>query len=123
MVTATIVFAVLFLLGAAVQYNDPDPLRWILIYLAAAGTSSLAAFRSVPRSVPVAVGIVALAWAATLAPEIVGRGDFFAMFRGWEMASVDIEESREFYGLLIIAFWMAVLTAVPAAARVQRYRR
>jgi hypothetical protein len=29
-------FAALFLLGAIVQINDPDPLRWMLLYLAAA---------------------------------------------------------------------------------------
>lgn len=35
-----IILAVLFLLFAAVQFNDPDPLVWILIY----GSVSLVAF-------------------------------------------------------------------------------
>ena len=43
------------------------------------------------------------------------------MFGAFEMRSVGIEESREMYGLLIIAAWMAGL-AVRARRRAARER-
>jgi hypothetical protein len=106
-----LIFGLLFLVGAAVQYNDPDPLRWAAIYLAAAVTSFAAALGRLTRPVPILVGIVALIWAAMLAPRVFEHGEFASMFSGWEMANTEVEESREFWGLLIIAGWMAVLTA------------
>jgi len=122
MVAAAVIFGLLFLVGAAVQYNDPDPLRWALIYLAAAVVSFAAVLGKSHRAVPVLIGICALTWAATLAPEVLGRAEFAAMFRSWEMADIHIEQSREFWGLLIIAGWMGALTAFPQAARLRRYR-
>jgi hypothetical protein len=32
------------------------------------------------------------------------------MFGAWEMKDTGVEESREMYGLLIVAGWMVVLT-------------
>ncbi|MDQ3996935.1 MAG: hypothetical protein M3303_07940 [Gemmatimonadota bacterium] len=55
------------------------------------------------------LGAVALAWALTLAPRVVGGVPFREMFGALEMRTVGLEESREMYGLLIIAAWMAVL--------------
>jgi hypothetical protein len=62
--------------------------------------------------------VVTLAWAVTLAPHVVGRVPFGEMFGAFEMKNVGIEESREMYGLVIIAAWMAVL-----ALRAQRQNR
>ena len=63
----------------------------------------------------VAAGIAAitLVWAATIAPRVIGKVPFGAMFAEFEMANAGIEESREMYGLLIITLWM---TAVAIAA-------
>jgi hypothetical protein len=122
MVAAAIIFGLLFLLGAAVQYNDPDPLGWVLVYLAASIASFVRAMGRLPRTVPAVVGVCALAWAATLAREVLRRGEFINMFGAWEMASTGVEEAREFWGLVIIAGWMAVLTAFPRASPVHRYR-
>ena len=102
-------FALLFLFGAAVQFNDPDPLGWAAIYLAAAINSGLAALGRAPWIGATAVLVVALAWAATLAPAVVGKVPFSSMFGDWEMAITGVEESREMYGLVIIAAWMAVV--------------
>ena len=99
----------LFTLGAVVQVNDPDPLRWIAVYALAAAACLLSLLRRLHWALPALLGAVALAWAATLAPRVVGRVPFRDMFGALEMRSVDIEESREMYGLLIIAAWMAVL--------------
>ena len=119
---AAIVFGLLFLLGAVVQYNDPDPLGWMLIYLAAALASLARAMGRLPRAVPAVVGLMALGWAAPLAPQVLGRGEFTSMFGAWEMADSGIEMSREFWGLMMIAAWMAVLTVFHRASRTHRYR-
>ncbi|HEX8693799.1 MAG TPA: transmembrane 220 family protein [Longimicrobium sp.] len=109
--------AALFVFAAAVQYNDPDPLRWMALYLAAAAACGLAAAGRLPRWLPAAVGLAALAWAAALAPGVWGRvrpGDLFAE---WEMANTAVEEARETGGLLIVAAWMLVLAVVPRGWR------
>jgi len=102
--------ALLFVFAAAVQYNDPDPLRWMAIYLAAAAACVLALLGRLRWFVPAAVGLVALAWAATLAPHVLGHVRMGEMVEAWEMKDVRVEEGREMYGLLIVAAWMAVLT-------------
>ncbi|MFL5384511.1 MAG: transmembrane 220 family protein [Longimicrobiaceae bacterium] len=104
------VMAALFVFAAAVQYNDPDPLRWMAIYLASAAACVLALLRRRPRWLPVVVGLAALAWAATLSPHVLGRVGMGEMVQAWEMKDVRVEEGREMYGLLIVAGWMAVLT-------------
>jgi hypothetical protein len=119
---ASIILGLLFLLGAGVQFNDPDPFNWVVIYLAASVASFGRAMGRLPRAVPAVVGLIALAWAATLAPQVLGRGEFTSMFGAWEMANTGIEISREFWGLVVIAGWMAALTAFPRPSRVHRYR-
>jgi hypothetical protein len=101
--------AALFVFAAAVQYNDPDPLRWMAIYLAAAAACVLAVLRRLPRWLPIVVGLAALVWAATLSPHVLGRVRMGEMVQAWEMKDVRVEEGREMYGLLIVAGWMAVL--------------
>jgi hypothetical protein len=68
------VMALLFLFATAVQYNDPDPLRWMAIY-GLAGFVSLQAARArlTPHWGLVVVGLVALGWAALIGPTIVGK--------------------------------------------------
>jgi transmembrane protein TMEM220 len=116
---ANAVMLLLFTLGAAVQLNDPDPVRWFAIYALAAAACLLSLLRRIHWALPALLCAVALAWAATLAPRVVGRVPFREMFGAFEMRNVGIEESREMYGLLIIAAWMAVvaLRARPPAGR------
>jgi hypothetical protein len=101
--------ALLFIFAALVQYNDPDPVGWIGLYLAAAGACLWSWKRPGQVLVPAAVGGIALAWALTLVPGVVGKVPFLEMFSAWEMKNVGVEESREMYGLLIVVFWMLVL--------------
>jgi hypothetical protein len=112
-------FLLLFAFSVVVQVNDPDPLRWIAIY-SVAGLACLMA-EHLHWFVFSAIGIVALAWATTLAPNIIGRVPFLEMFQEFEMKSAAVEESREMYGLLLIAGWMTVL-AVRAFSRSRRAR-
>ena len=109
----------LFTLGAVVQVNDPDPVRWIAVYALAAAACLLSLLRRLHWTLPALLGAAALAWAATLAPRVVGRVPLGDMFREFEMRNVGIEESREMYGLLIIAAWMAAL-ALRARRRATR---
>jgi hypothetical protein len=99
----------LFTFAAAVQFNDPDPARWIVVYALAAVGCLLSLLGRLHWTLPAVLGAVAVLWASTLAPGVVGRVPFGEMFGAFEMENLGIEESREMYGLLIIAAWMAVL--------------
>lgn len=101
--------ALLFVFAALVQYNDPDPLRWMGLYLAAAGACIWAWKQPQQVLAPALVGAIALVWALTLAPEVVGKVPFGEMFSAWEMKNTGVEESREMYGLAIVGGWMLVL--------------
>jgi hypothetical protein len=100
-------FLLLFAFSVVVQVNDPDPLPWIAIYSAAALACLVSG--QLHWIFPAGVGLVALAWAATLAPGVIGTVPFLAMFEEFEMKNIGVEESREMYGLLLVAGWMAVL--------------
>lgn len=102
-------FALLFVLAVIVNLNDPDPIAWVLIYAAAAWTSFLAVLGRPSRALASAVAAVALLWAATIVPRVVGKVPFGDMFGAWEMQNAGVEESREMYGLLLIALWMAAI--------------
>jgi hypothetical protein len=106
---ANYLMAAAFLFSAIVQYNDPDPARWILIYGLAFVACVLAITRRLSWMFPAAIGIAALAWAITLAPGVVGRVAFAELFEAFEMKDERVEVAREVGGLLIIAFWMAAL--------------
>jgi hypothetical protein len=109
--------ALMFTFSVIVQANDPDPWRWMLLYGVAAGACLLAFRRGLRWWVPAVVGVIALIWSATIAPRVVGRVAFLDMFEEFEMKNAGIEESREMYGLLLVALWMAVLTARAALQR------
>jgi hypothetical protein len=103
------VFTALFLFSIAVQYNDPDPVRWMAIYAFATLACLLEFARTVRWTFPAGVGLIAVSWASSIAPQVhnVRIGDLFQQF---EMKNEMIEEAREIGGLLIVAFWMIVLT-------------
>jgi len=106
---ADALFLLLFVFSVIVQVNDPDPLAWIAIYGAAAVACLLSLMGRLPWWFAVATGIVALAWAATIAPRVIGQVPFLDMFAEFEMKDIGVEESREMYGLLLIGGWMAIL--------------
>lgn len=95
---AGVLMILLFLAAAAVQYNDPDPAIWILVYLAAAVDTALVLARRLVWQAPLALAVATLVWALTLVPAAHGQG--------W---SFDGEETRELGGLVIISLWSAVL--------------
>jgi hypothetical protein len=100
-----LILAVMFLLFAFVQVNDPDPVLWILIYGSMAVVCILAAFRVYSRIALVILLVAFLAYAIILLPgfnEWLKQDDKSALFD--DIAKMDhiyIEETREFLGLLI----------------------
>ena len=116
------VMALLFAVAVAVQYNDPDPVRWMALYGAAFVIALMAAVRGRGPIVAAAgVGAVALVWGLYWA---VTSGTpltlYEHMFDSWEMKNTSIEEAREASGLFIVALWMAI---VAAQSRKQALRR
>jgi hypothetical protein len=103
------VMIVLFVFSAAVQLNDPDPWLWMPVYLAAAAVAWLETRRRATVVVAMAIALGSVAWAVAIAPRVMGRVRFLDMFGAWEMQNTGIEESREMYGLLIVAVWMAAV--------------
>jgi hypothetical protein len=107
-----------FAFSVVVQLNDPDPYAWVAIYALAAAACLLELRGRGGWPFPTVVGAVAVVWAAVISLRVLGRVPFIEMFGAFEMKNVGIEESREMYGLLIIAGWMVVLAV--RAARLSR---
>ena len=105
-----------FLFSIAVQFNDPDPLPWIAIYGLGAAACASGLLDRGHWAFPVTVGAIAMAWAATIAPRVLRRTPFLDMFEAFEMRDLGVEESREMYGLAVVAAWMAVLAVRMARA-------
>lgn len=99
--------ALVFLFSTVVQVNDPDPVRWIAIYGLATVASVSSWLGRVRSWLPALVAPLALAWAVSIAPRVVGRVPLGDMFGAFEMRDTGVEESREMYGLLLVAGWMA----------------
>lgn len=97
-----IIVGALFLYMAYIQFNDPDPLYWIVVY---SGTAAVALARGLGKSsefwTVILVGAVA-AGMIVAAPgfvEFMAAGDVAAM--GDMNNASYVEPAREFGGLLI----------------------
>jgi hypothetical protein len=109
-------FAGLFLFAAALQYNDPDPLRWVAIYVAAAVSCAMTARGRTDWPISAVTAGIALGWALVLLPH-AWRVPPFEMFNAWEMADERIEVAREMYGLLLVFGACAVFARHQWSAR------
>ena len=99
-----LILALLFILFAYFQLNDPDPWLWITIYLVVAGICAFAAFGKSNRWV-IIIGIAGLTiyWAMLLPDFIAWLGEGMPTITGsMKAASPHIELVREFLGLLIL---------------------
>ena len=106
---ADVLLLLVFAFGVAVQFNDPDPLAWAAIYGLAALACVLSLLGRLRAWFPAVIAAVAVVWAIYIAPRVLGRVPFLEMFGALEMKDLGVEESREMYGLLLIAAWMIVL--------------
>lgn len=118
-VVANVLMLLAFAFSVLVQVNDPDPLAWVTIYCLAAVGCALSIVRRGHWAFPALVGIAAAVWASVIAPRVLGQVPFVDMFGAFEMENMGVEESREMYGLLIVAGWMAVV-AIVSGQRAQR---
>lgn len=62
----------------------------------------------VVRTAALLVGLVALLWAAGIWTGVDHALVPWRMFDQWEMKDIAVEETREIFGLLIVATWMVV---------------
>ena len=93
-------FAVLSVISAALQYNDPDPIIWILIWGISAIISFLFFLNKISFIITMIAAVLSLIGFMYLYP---------SNFQGFDLNNGDIENierGREAFGLLIIALVM-----------------
>ncbi len=100
-----LVLALMFLLFAFVQINDPDPVIWILIYGIMAVSCVLAAFRRYYPPATLVLLVIFAIYGLSYGPGLI---EWMKSDNKWmlfsDIAKMEysyIEESREFLGLLI----------------------
>ncbi len=101
--------AALFVFGAVLQYNDPDPLSWIAIYLVAAYASVRHVLGGLRWPLPAALAFGCFVWALRYVVAGALEGPLLSMFDEWRMRDEGVVASREFFGLVLIGGWMVVL--------------
>jgi hypothetical protein len=108
-----LVAALVFVVMAVIQFNDPDPLYWVAVYT---GTAWVGASRAIGRAsnslTLIVLGLICagLLIAAPGFSAYLRAGDFASI--GGEMAgaSTPVESAREFLGLVLaLAFVVYVL--------------
>ena len=109
------VLAVIFFLFALVQYNDPDPVQWMLMYGGVCALYILAVLGR-PNRLATWVGLgVSVAWAITYIPDFwnwVQMG-MPSIVETMKAEKPYVELTREFFGLLIAAAACAWLLFKP----------
>lgn len=98
-------FAVMFLLFAYLQINDPDPFIWITIYGTMAVMAIMAMFNYFPKKVIIALLIIFFLYSLVFIPGVqdwLAQENKEVLFDNVaKMEHLFIEESREFLGLWI----------------------
>lgn len=105
-VAASFVMAALLVVCVVLQYNDPDPARWMAFYGACAIVSAL--LPSQPRIVPIAyvLAALALAWAVYLLYAVWGRMEVGDLVEKMSEKGGAVEQGREAGGLGIAGAWL-----------------
>ena len=105
-----LVFALLFVVSAALQYNDPDPILWIPIYLYGAVLCWFA-FRGKYFTTAMIIGISLYALYAIYlfftdegVVDWVTKHEAESLTQSMKASSPWIEDTREFFGLCILSF-------------------
>ncbi len=112
LVALNLLFALLFVVSAVIQYNDPDPWRWVAMY-GAAGVSTVLALHWRPGWLAAgAVGVVAAVWGGWLWHEVLGHVLFSDFWRKMSEKGGRVEVMREAGGLTIVCTWLSVSSLV-----------
>ena len=96
--TLNLVVAAFFVLFTLVQYNDPDPLFWMVVYSGTALACVLYRLERLPPAVAAGYGVLALLLGLYLAYRVISQGQF-----------IFDEEGREMMGSFLVAIWRGVL--------------
>jgi len=99
-----LLIGLIFLIFALVQYNDPDPWSWIIMYGAISLIAIFSAFGFYSRWVVYLALAVSLIWMVILFPGFwkwLRYEPVDALLYGMSPDKMYIEESREFLGLLM----------------------
>ena len=89
--------AILFAVWTYYQYNDVDPVIWMIVYGITCILSLFFAFNRISYWVFVTWAVICLVWAGWLAPQIEYVGNLIL-----------IELWREMVGLIIIGLWSSI---------------
>jgi hypothetical protein len=102
------VMAAVLALCVALQYNDPDPIRWMLIYGAGMVISVLLPMYRDAAKVGVLAGAAALVWTVMLLIPIWDKVSPSDAFLKMSEKGGAVEELREAGGLAIEGMWLAL---------------
>jgi hypothetical protein len=101
----------LFLALAVIQFNDPDPLYWVVVYGWTAGLP-IAAFLEwrwpAGYWVAVGLGLAGLLHAGPGFLDYLASGEYGSVGESMEAAPPYVESAREFLGLLMAAVCLGV---------------
>jgi Transmembrane family 220, helix len=98
-----IVFCIIFILFAVVQYNDPDPLLWVPIYLFPAATCAYAAMGKYNKTM-ILIGLIPLTlFMLSYVPAFVDwvKMGMPSVVETMKAEKPFVELTREFGGLVI----------------------
>ena len=107
-----LLFALVFLLFAGWQYNDPDPLLWGAVYLIAAYVSFRAFQGRFNREMLVVLLVWSAAWAVSSWSQMTSYEGFFTQGEGIAMKTPNQELAREASGLGVVAMVYALFLVV-----------
>jgi hypothetical protein len=110
-----LLLGLLFVLVAALQYNDPDPLVWGTFYLVAAiGAAVWAVRRPIPAIAWICIGASVVFLLQALTGVITNLQHPEGLAIGTMSSDrPDIEETREFGGAAIVLIWALLALLVP----------
>ncbi|MEJ7602305.1 MAG: transmembrane 220 family protein [Kofleriaceae bacterium] len=105
------VMAALFVLCAVLQYNDPDPVRWMAIYGAGAVVSALMPARKPVAGLGMLVGLACAIWSIWLIHATWGLIALSDLTSKMSEKGGAVEAGREAGGLAIEAVWLLAASA------------
>ena len=103
--------AALFVVCVALQYNDPDPVRWMVIYGAGAIVSALMPTKKPFAGLGVLIGLVCAAWSLYLVHATWGLISVSDLTSKMSEKGGAVEAGREAGGLAIEAVWLVGASA------------
>src|SRR5690348_17156410 len=88
--------AVLAVFAAYLQLNDPDPERWVALYLACAAVAVASTLGQSSSVLSLGVALVAGAWALAILPELVNDWSPRELLDSMQASRPQVEYGREF---------------------------